>query len=153
MFLPKEERKVLKDMPSVNKKTTKKTAKKTVDEVVEENVAEVVEETPVVEQKEISGYVVPILFKREPIEKDLPVADLVYDRWSNSMKLQCYAPNKEAELEMIVAGDISMFTPTGELTIVSKSENPVSWVQNLVNSREFSGNPFIANEAQALYDI
>ena len=68
------------------------------------------------------------------------------------MKLQCYAPNKEAELEMIVAGDISMFTPTGELTIVSKSENPVSWVQNLVNSREFSGNPFIAKESQEIYE-
>ena len=153
MFLPKEERKVLKEMPSVKNSKVTKTAKKTTKKVVEENVAEVVEETPVVEQKEITGYIVPILFKREPIEKDIPVADLIYDRWSNSMKLQCYAPNKEAELEMIVAGDISMFTPTGELTIVSKTENPISWVQNLVNSREFSGNPFIAFEAQALYEI
>ena len=118
--------------------------------VVSEKTEEVEE---VVEEKEITGYIVPILFKREPIEKDIPVADLIYDRWSNTMKLQCYAPNKEAELEMIVAGDISLFTPTGEMTIVSKSESPVSWMKNLTNSREFSGNPFIAFEAQALYEI
>ena len=119
--------------------------------VVTEKTEEVVEE--VVEEKEITGYIVPILFKREPIEKDIPVADLIYDRWSNSMKLQCYRQNYEAELDMIVAGDISLFTPTGEMTIVSKSESPVSWMKNLTNSREFAGNPFIAFEAQALYEI
>ena len=112
---------------------------------------EILEE--VVENKEITGYLVPILFKREPIDKDIHVADLIYNRWSNSMKLQCFRPNYEADLDTIVAGDISMFTPTGEMTIVSKSEAPVSWVQNLTNSREFSGNPFIAFEAQALYEI
>ena len=112
---------------------------------------EILEE--VVENKEITGYLVPILFKREPIDKDIPVADLIYNRWANLITLQCYKPNFEADLEMITAGDISMFTPTGEMTIVSKSEAPVSWVQNLTNSREFSGNPFIAFEAQALYEI
>tara|TARA_R110000765_G_scaffold71140_1_gene138025 strand:- start:618 stop:995 length:378 start_codon:yes stop_codon:yes gene_type:complete len=112
---------------------------------------EILEE--VVENKEITGYLVPILFKREPIDKDIHVADLIYNRWSNSMKLQCFRPNYEADLDTIVAGDISMFTPAGEMTIVSKSEAPVSWVQNLTNSREFSGNPFIAFEAQALYEI
>ena len=112
---------------------------------------EILEE--VVENKEITGYLVPILFKREPIDKDIPVADLIYNRWANLITLQCYKPKFEADLDTIVAGDISMFTPTGEMTIVSKSEAPVSWVQNLTNSREFSGNPFIAFEAQALYEI
>ena len=150
MFLPKDERKVLKDMASTKNNKVTKSVKKTAEKAVEEKI---VEETTVAEEKEITGYIVPILFKREPIEKDIPVADLIYDRWSNSTKLQCYRQNYEAELDMIVAGDISMFTPTGGMTIVSKAESPVSWIQNLVNSREFSGNPFIAFEAQALYEI
>jgi len=140
-------------MPSLKNSKVTKTAKKTTKKVVEENVAEVVEETPVVEEKEITGYLVPILFKREPIEKDIPIADLIYDRWSNTMKLQCYVPNYEAALETIVAGDISMFTPAGGSISISKSEAPVSWIKNLTNSKQFSGNPFIAAEAQALYEI
>ena len=152
MFLPKDERKDLK-MPSVKNNKVTKTVKKTVLKDPEKNIAPIVEEPAVVEEKEISGYLVPILFKREPIDKDIHVADLIYNRWSNSMKLQCFRPNYEADLDTIVAGDISMFTPAGGSISVSKSEAPVSWIKNLTNSKQFSGNPFIATEAQALYEI
>ena len=94
---------------------------------------------------------VQVLFEREPIEKDIPVADIFYRRNANLIELQCHAPNYEAEIEQIIAGDISIET-TGNMKLISKAESPESWVLNLYKSREFSGNPFIAKEAQELYE-
>jgi len=47
--------------------------------------------------------------------------------------------------------DISIET-AGNIKMISKSESPESWITNLYKSREFSGNPFIAEEAQPTYE-
>ena len=110
-------------------------------------------EAPVQEapKKEVQSYLVPLAFQREPIDKDIPVADMFYHKASNSFDLQCHAPQHEAHIEMIVEGDISI-EESGNVSMVSKAESPVTWIINLNNSREFSGNPFIAGEAQEIYE-
>ena len=124
-----------------DKKITKKKSTKKVEEVI-------VEETPA---KAVQSYVVPIFALREPMEKNIPVADLFYHKFSNSFALQCSAPQYEAEIEMNIEGDISI-EETGSIKLISKAESPVSWITSLVNSREFSGHPFIAGEAQEIYE-
>jgi len=109
---------------------------------------EVVEEpTP-----EVASYIVPMFFKREPMEKDIHVADLLFHRTSNSFDFQPYAPNHEAHIEMIIAGDISINEASGQIKMISKTESPEAWIVGLTKSREFSGNPFIAGEAQEIYE-
>jgi hypothetical protein len=125
-----------------NKKPSKKTKAQKIE------VKKKVEETP---KKEVQSYLVPIAFEREPIEKNIPVADMFYHKSSNSFTLQCYAPQHEAHVEMIVEGDISI-EELGNVKMVSKAENPISWITNLNKSREFSGNPFIAGEAEEIYE-
>ena len=128
------------------KKTNKKTSTKKVETKKVEEV--IVEETPA---KAVQSYVVPIFALREPMEKNIPVADLFYHKFSNSFALQCSAPQYEAEIEMNIEGDISI-EETGSIKMISKAESPVSWITGLVNSREFSGHPFIAGEAQEIYE-
>ena len=110
-------------------------------------------EAPVQEapKKEVQSYLVPLAFQREPIDKDIPVADMFYHKASNSFDLQCHAPQHEAHIEMIVEGDISI-EESGNIRMVSRAESPVSRIINLNKSREFSGNPFIAGEAQEIYE-
>lgn len=127
-------------MAKVKKTTTKATPK------VEEKV---VKEEP---KKEVASYLVPLFFKREPIEKDKHVADIRYHNTSNSFSLFCTAPQYEAEIEMIVEGDISMYGEKGAISMVSKAESPISWISNLYRSREFSGKPFIAGAPQESYE-
>ena len=100
---------------------------------------------------EVQSYIVPIFFKREPVDKDIPVADIFYHKASNKITLACYAPNHEAHIEMLIAGDISI-TTTGNTEGISKAESPIKWITNLTKSNEFSGNPFLAGEAQEVYE-
>ena len=117
------------------------------------NLKKVKEAVVVVEEKkEVRSYVVPILFQREPIEKDVPVADLFYRVASNLIEMQCHRPNYEAQLDMIIEGDISMSTEIGGTVLISKSNSPVDWIKNLHKSNEFSGKPFVAEEALELYE-
>ena len=102
-------------------------------------------------QPNITGYLVPIFLLREPMNKDIPVADIFYKKASDAITLQCHAPNYEADLEQIIAGDISI-EASGNINMISKIESPEAWIKNLIKSREFSGKPFIAKEAQALYE-
>tara|TARA_R110002110_G_scaffold207805_2_gene419957 strand:+ start:527 stop:940 length:414 start_codon:yes stop_codon:yes gene_type:complete len=113
---------------------------------------EKIEEIKEEPKKEAQSYLVPIAFLREPIDKDIPVADLFYHKYSNSFSLQVSAPQHMAAVEDIVEGDISIEEDSGSIKMVSKSENPVSWIINLKNSKEFSGHPFIAGEAQEIYE-
>ena len=122
---------------NVKAKTTKKTQPK----VVEEKQPE----------PEITGYLTPILLQREPIEKNIPVAAIFHNKNAGSITLECYVPSHEANIEMIIGGDISIET-AGNIKMISKSESPESWITNLYKSREFSGNPFIAEEAQPTYE-
>ena len=101
--------------------------------------------------KIIRAYLVPILLLREPLEKDIPVGDLYYHKSSNSFELHCHRPNVEAELEMNIRGDISI-TTAGSVQCVSKAESPVTWITSLHKSNEFSEHPFIAQEAQEIYE-
>jgi|TARA_Y100000401_G_scaffold50140_1_gene39090 hypothetical protein len=126
-------------------KSKKAKAKST---TVKKTLEPIFEEAP---KKEPQSYLVPIAFQREPVNKDIPVADIFYHKASNSFNLQCHAPQHEAHIEMIVEGDISI-EESGNIRMVSKAESPVSWIINLNNSREFSGNPFIAGEAQEIYE-
>ena len=77
-------------------------------------------EAPVQEapKKEVQSYLVPLAFQREPIDKDIPVADMFYHKASNSFDLQCHAPQHEAHIEMIVEGDISI-EESGNIRMVS----------------------------------
>ena len=137
------------DKKTTQKKSTKKTAsKKAAPKKVEKVEEIVVEETPT---QTVQSYVVPIFALREPMEKNIPVADLFYHKYSNSFSLQCSAPQYEAEIEMNIEGDISI-EESGGIKMISKAESPVSWITSLIKSREFSGNPFIAGEAQEIYE-
>ena len=104
------------------------------------------------EKKEVRSYVTPVLFQREPIEKDLPVADIFYRVSGKLIEMQCYRPNFESDLDMIIAGDISITTKAGSTTVISKSNSPVDWIKNLYKSNEFAGNPFIAKEVLEIYE-
>ena len=126
---------------NIKAKTTQKTVKKTQPKVVEEKQPE----------PETKGYIVSVSFKREPVDKDIVVADIFYTKITNEITLQCHAPQHEAHIEMIIEGDISIET-AGSVSMVSKSESPESWITSLYNSKEFSGNPFIAAEAQPIYE-
>ena len=89
--------------------------------------------------------------KEEPMDKNIPVADLFYHKYSNSFSLQVSAPQHMAAVEDIVEGDISI-EESGSVKMISRSESPVSWIIGLKDSREFSGHPFIAGEAQEIYE-
>ena len=140
------------------KTTKKKAAAKTTSKVAAAKTAPKVaatKATPKVEAVEkepnTTGYVVPLFLLREPMNKNLPVADVFYKKNSDAITLQCHAPNYEASLEQIIVGDISV-PSGGNISMISNSESPEEWVKNLHKSREFSGSPFIAGEAQALYE-
>ena len=124
---------------------TTSTTKKTTPEV------EVVQEEVVEKQSNITGYVVPVFVLKEPVAKNIPVADIFYKKASDAITLQCYAPNHEAAIEQIIEGDISVESK-GNINMISKSESPEAWIKNLIASREFSGRPFIAEKAKELYE-
>ena len=104
------------------------------------------------EKRQVRSYLTPVLFQREPVEKDIPIAVIFYRVSGNLIELQCHKPNFEAELEMIIAGDISITNKTGSTVMISKSNSPVDWICNLHKSNEFSGNPFIAKEVIEIYE-
>ena len=85
------------------------------------------------------------------MNKNIPVADVFYRKNSDTITMQCHAPNQQASLEQIIVGDISL-SSGGNTSMISNSESPEAWIKNLAKSREFSGNPFIAGEAQPLYE-
>jgi len=109
-------------------------------------------ESAVENKPEPTGYLVTVFVKREPVEKNQSVADIFYRKNSDSITLSCYAPNKTSEIEMIVGGDISVPSASGSIKMISKSESPETWMLNLHASNEFSGNPFIASQPEALYE-
>jgi len=133
----------------VEKKAAKKINKDEGTPKIEE---QVIQEKLVEPPVEIHSYLVPILFKREPTDKDIPVADIFYRKEANLIELQCHKPNYHTDLELIIAGDISIPTDTGATKVISKSEAPISWITKLSESNEFSGHPFIAGEAQVIYE-
>ena len=51
---------------------------------VKKTLEPIFEEAP---KKEAQSYLVPIAFQREPVNKDIPVADIFYHKASNSFDL------------------------------------------------------------------
>ena len=127
----------------------KKTSKKVTKTAAPKAAPKVVKEEP---KKEVASYLVALFFEREPVEKDIHVADIRYHKTSNSFSLFCTAPQHEANIEMIIAGDISVSGEKGAIEMISKAESPISWISNLHRSREFAGNPFIAGTPQESYE-
>ena len=77
-------------------------------------------------KKQVVSYVAPIYFEREPIEKDIHVADLFYHVTSNTFELHPHAPQHEAHLEMVIEGDIGIEEKSGSIKMISKAETPQS---------------------------
>ena len=134
-----------------NKTKTNKVKPTTKAEITTTKAKKVLVEEVIEKEPEITGYLTPISLQREPMEKNIPVAAIFHNKNAGSITLECYVPSHEANIEMIIGGDISVET-AGNIKMVSKSESPESWILNLHKSREFSGNPFIAGEAQPTYE-
>ena len=126
---------------NVKAKTTKKVAKKTQPKVVEEKQPE----------PEITGYTTFIFFQREPKDTNITAAAVFYNKNSGFITLDYYVAAYEHAIEMLVAGDVTIET-AGNIKCISKADTPEEWIKNLVNSRDFSGNPFIAGEAEPTYE-
>jgi len=136
-------------MAQAKKQAAKKEkTKKVINTVTKKETTTKVEEP----KKQVVSYLVPIYFQREPIEKDIHVADLFYHVTSNTFELHPHAPQHEAHIEMIIEGDIGIEEKSGSIKMISKTETPQSWILGLSKSREFSGNPFIASETQEIYE-
>ena len=88
--------------------------------VINKETAKKVEEP----KKQVVSYLVPIYFQREPIEKDIRVADLFYHVTSNTFELHSHAPQHEAHLEMVIEGDIGIEEKSGSIKMISKAETP-----------------------------
>ena len=89
-------------------------------------------------------YYIPIYFKREPIEKDIHVADYIYKEAINELSFFEIIGMYSSELEGYMNGDISVVDDKGITTMVSRHEQPLEWVKSLHMSKEFSGNPYLA---------
>lgn len=87
---------------------------------------------------------VPIYFKREPIEKDLHVADYIYKESTNELSFFEINPRHSARLEALLEGDIGFTNESGEKVGVSIEYEPADWIKNLHQANEFSGNPYYA---------
>ena len=92
---------------------------------------------------------VPLFITLDSDQNRLHVADLIYVYALKEIKLQTYAQNYEAQVEGAILGDASIRDEkTGQITMISREEEPEKWVRNLCYSLEFQGNPFIATEAE-----
>ena len=77
------------------------------------------------------------------------VGDLIYRYNTKEIQLQSHAANFEAQVEGAILGDASIRDDeTGQITMISREEEPEQWIRKLYQSLEFSSNPFIATESQ-----
>ena len=116
------------------------------------------EETPIVEEvveKEIKicDLLAPIFMTINSDETRQHVGDMMFKASTKELEVIPLVANVAAELENAVLGDESIRDEkTGEITMVSREEEPEQWIRNLVNSLEFSGNPFIADPVIEICD-
>ena len=121
------------------------------------------EETPIVE-KEIKicevkysntylTLLAPIFMTINSDETRQHVGDMMFKASTKELEVIPLVANVAAELENAVLGDASIRDEkTGAITMVSREEEPEQWIRNLVNSLEFSGNPFIADPVIEICD-
>lgn len=116
------------------------------------------EETPIVEEvveKEIKicDLLAPIFMTINSDETRQHVGDMMFKASTKELEIVPLMANVAAELENAVLGDASIRDEkTGAITMVSREEEPEQWIRNLVNSLEFSGNPFIADPVIEICD-
>ena len=133
-------------MAQKKSKTKTKKVKITTTKAKKVLVEQVIEKEP-----EIMGYRTLILFKREPKDTNITAAAVSYNENSESITLEYYVAGYAHDIKMAVAGDIVVET-AGNIKCFSKADTPELWILNLHKSQQFSGNPFIAEEAQATYE-
>ena len=126
-------------MAILKKKSTKKKATKKPTQVkkVKAKVEVVEEELP-----EIRTYTVPVFLKKEPLAKDIHVANIFYRTESNQTELQVINPSHNAKLLKLFDDDgVTVFNKLGMSQSFQRSVKPKDWVKNIPNSEEYSGNP------------
>ena len=89
-------------------------------------------------------YYVPIYLKREPLEKDIHVADYIYKEAVKELSFFEINPAHSSALDGLMEGDISVVDSIGSTTMVSRHEQTLDWVKSLHLAKEFSGNPYLA---------
>ena len=135
---------ITKKKPTKKKATKKPTQVKKVKEKVE-----VIEDI----LPENRTYRVPIFLKKEPIAKDIHVANIFYRTESNQTELQVINSMHSAKLSKLFDDDgVTVFNKLGVSQSFQRSVNPKDWVKNIPNSEEYSGNPYIAYEVIETYE-
>ena len=133
-------------MAILKKKPTKKKASK---KPIQVKKVEVVEE----ELPEIRTYLVPVFLKKEPLAKDIHVANIFYRTESNQTELQVIDSMHSAKLSKLFDDDgVTVFNKLGVSQSFQRSVKPKDWVKNIPNSEEYSGNPYIAYEVIETYE-
>lgn len=120
------------------KKSTKKTAVKKTEVKVEE--------TPV---KEAQTYLCTLSLAQEPV--DIQIGQIMYHKQSGTFDYSCSNPRYQAELGNTIESDIT-YTEDGKLSVVSKSQSPISWIINLHKSNELAFYRFKASEVREGYE-
>lgn len=116
------------------------------------------EETPIVEEvveKEIKicDLLAPLFITINSDGTREHVGDMIFRASTKDLEVIPLMANVAAQLENAVLGDASIRDEkTGAITMVSREEEPEQWIRNLVNSLEFSGNPFIADPVIEICD-
>ena len=127
--------------------------KKPVTNKIEKEEATIVEEVVVEKEIRICDLLAPIFMTINSDETRQHVGDMMFVASTKELKIVPLMANVAAKLENAVLGDASIRDEkTGAITMVSREEEPEQWIRNLVNSLEFSGNPFIADPVIEICD-
>ena len=127
--------------------------KKPVTNKIEEEEATIVEEIVVEKEIRICDLLAPIFMTINSDSTREHIGDMMFVASTKELKIVPLMANVAAKLENAVLGDASIRDEkTGAITMVSREEEPEQWIRNLVNSLEFSGNPFIADPVIEICD-
>ena len=133
-------------MAILKKKPTKKKASK---KPIQVKKVEIVEE----ELPEIRTYLVPVFLKKEPLAKDIHVANIFYRTESNQTELQVIDSMHSAKLSKLFDDDgVTVFNKLGVSQSFQRSVKPKDWIKNIPNSEQYSGKPYIAYEVIETYE-
>tara|TARA_R110000744_G_scaffold139486_3_gene250510 strand:+ start:288 stop:695 length:408 start_codon:yes stop_codon:yes gene_type:complete len=127
--------------------------KKTTPNKIEKEEATIVEEVVVEKEVRICDLLAPIFMTINSDSTREHIGDMMFVASTKELKIVPLMANVAAKLENAVLGDASIRDEkTGAITMVSREEEPEQWIRNLVNSLEFSGNPFIADPVIEICD-
>ena len=116
------------------------------EEIVNEVEDAVEEELESEAEIKICNLIAPIFLSIDSDNTKEHVGDMTFIASTKELQITPIVANVAAQLENALLGDVSIRDEkTGAITMVSREEEPEEWIRNLVNSLEFSGNPFIAD--------